>query len=176
MITRNLETVSFRLNTVWSFANKHTKHIQSLTCSLWTTLYLQNDPPKQDLGMEHSMLQSVTTHLSFTKSVIGCCVKNDNCSLLSLEWKSMNSISGISYHHHTTTVLRPFFRDHPGEPVPEENFWTLWCKGRLTEADTHDYLAGRHSVQTNQYPLPPSPHIFQCFDAVGQVAGRASGL
>jgi len=27
--------------------------------------------------------------------------------------------------HHTTTVLRPFFRDHPGEPVPEENFWTL---------------------------------------------------
>jgi len=36
----------------------------------------------------------------------------------------------------TTTVLRPFFLDHPGEPMPEENFWTLWCKGRLTEADT----------------------------------------
>jgi len=36
----------------------------------------------------------------------------------------------------TTTVLWPFFRDHPGEPVPEENFWTLWCKERLTEADT----------------------------------------
>jgi len=28
------------------------------------------------------------------------------------------------------------FRDHPGAPVPEKNFWTLWCKGRLTEADT----------------------------------------
>jgi len=37
---------------------------------------------------------------------------------------------------HTTTVLRPFFQDHPGEPVPEDNCWTLWCKGRLTEADT----------------------------------------
>jgi len=36
----------------------------------------------------------------------------------------------------TTTVLRPFFRDHPGEPVPEGNFWTLWRKGRLTEANT----------------------------------------
>jgi len=36
----------------------------------------------------------------------------------------------------TTAVLRPFFWDHPGEPVPEENFWTLWCKGRLTEAET----------------------------------------
>jgi len=36
-------------------------------------------------------------------------------------------------------LLQPFygpFWDHPGEPVPEENFWTLWCKERLTEADT----------------------------------------
>ena len=37
---------------------------------------------------------------------------------------------------HTQPFYGPFFRDHPGEPVPEENFWTLWCKGRLTEADT----------------------------------------
>ena len=36
----------------------------------------------------------------------------------------------------TTTVLQPFFRDHLSEPVPEENFWTLWCERRLTEADT----------------------------------------
>jgi len=41
-----------------------------------------------------------------------------------------------SHIHTHTSVLRPVFRDHPGEPVPEENFWTLWCKGRLTEADT----------------------------------------
>ena len=40
------------------------------------------------------------------------------------------------YHHRTTAILRLFFRDHPAEPVPEESFWTLWCKGRLTEADT----------------------------------------
>jgi len=37
--------------------------------------------------------------------------------------------------HHTTTILRPFFWDHPGELVPEENLWSSWCKGRLTEAD-----------------------------------------
>jgi len=30
--------------------------------------------------------------------------------------------------HETTTVLWPLFRDHPGELVPEKNFWTLWCK------------------------------------------------
>jgi len=41
-----------------------------------------------------------------------------------------------NHHTTTTTILRPFFRDHPGEPVPEENFWTLWCKGTLTEANT----------------------------------------
>jgi len=35
----------------------------------------------------------------------------------------------------TTAVLQHFFGDDPGEPVPEENFWTLRCKGRLTEAD-----------------------------------------
>jgi len=48
--------------------------------------------------------------------------------------------------HHTTpqlfTVLRPFFRNHPGEPMPEENFWTLWWKGRLTEADTQTIWLG----------------------------------
>jgi len=26
---------------------------------------------------------------------------------------------------YTTPVLRPFFRDHPGEPIPEENFTLL---------------------------------------------------
>jgi len=41
----------------------------------------------------------------------------------------------VQFSQVTTTVLRPFFRDHSGEPVPEENFWTLWCKGMLTEAD-----------------------------------------
>jgi len=42
--------------------------------------------------------------------------------------------------HHN--VLRPFFWDHLREPVPEENFWTLWCKGRLTEADTQTIRLG----------------------------------
>jgi len=37
----------------------------------------------------------------------------------------------MSLTHTHTTVLRPFFQDYPGEPLPEEIFlWTLWCKGR----------------------------------------------
>jgi len=70
-------------------------------------------------------------------------------STVLLSASSMNIISSLSMNimyvtlfvQPTTTVLPqpfygPFFRDHPGEPVPEENLWTLWCKGRLTEADT----------------------------------------
>ena len=47
------------------------------------------------------------------------------------------AVTASSNNTHThTTILWPFFWDHPGQPVPEENFWTLWCNGRLTEADT----------------------------------------
>jgi len=62
--------------------------------------------------------------------------------------------------HHTTTVLRPFFRDHPGAPVPEENFWTLWCKGRLTEADTVTIQLGATPSSLTSAHLHHSPHIF----------------
>jgi len=32
----------------------------------------------------------------------------------------------VSCYH--TVVLRAIFRDHPGEPVPEENFWTYGAR------------------------------------------------
>jgi len=63
-----------------------------------------------------------------------------------------------THHNHFTA----FFRDHPCQPVPEENFWTLWCNGRLTEADTYtDHPPGRHFIRTNQCPPPPSTHFLQ---------------
>ena len=65
-----------------------------------------------------------------------------------------------TYHHHTTTVLWPFFWDHPGEPVPEENFWTLWCKGRLTEADTPTIRLGATLSRLTSAQLHHPPHIF----------------
>jgi len=67
-----------------------------------------------------------------------------------------------------TTALRPFFRDHPDEPVPEENFWTLWCKGRLTEADT-DQPAGHRSIRTKQCPPPTIPHSVMEWLATGKI-------
>jgi len=61
--------------------------------------------------------------------------------------------NGFSSRATTTTILRPFFQDYPGEPAPKENFWTLWCKGRLTEADTLTIQLGARG----QMPfLPPN--------------------
>jgi len=63
------------------------------------------------------------------------------------------------------TVLRPFFRDHPGEPVPEENFWTLWW-GKINRGRHTDHPAGHHSIWTNQCPPPPSSPFFYGPDAL----------
>jgi len=62
---------------------------------------------------------------------------------------------------HTTTVLQPFFRDHPGEPVPEENFWTLWCKGRLTEANTPTIWLGATPSGITSVCLHHPPYFLQ---------------
>ena len=61
----------------------------------------------------------------------------------------------------TSTVLRSFFRDHSGQPVPEENFWTSWCKeGNINRGRHNGHPAGRHSIRTTRCPSPPSPIFF----------------
>jgi len=61
----------------------------------------------------------------------------------------------------TTTILPPFFRDHPDEPVPEENFCTLWCKDWLTEADTLTIrLGATPSGLTSAHLHHPPPTFF----------------
>ena len=64
-------------------------------------------------------------------------------------------------NHHTTTILRPFYRDDPGEPVPEENFWTLWCKRRLTEADTPTIQLGGTPSGLSSAHLHHPPYFLQ---------------
>ena len=70
------------------------------------------------------------------------------------------------HHQHTTTVSRPFFWDHPSEPVPEENFWTLWCKGRLTEADTLTIRLGATPSGLTSAHLHHPPLFFYTPDAL----------
>jgi len=91
-------------------------------------------------------------------------------------WQSILSIYvHCNTHRHTqthTTVLRPFFRDHPGEPVPEENFWTLWCKGRSTEADTLTIQLGATPSTPLDYWLELTMWLCHCWLGVR----RASSL
>jgi len=63
--------------------------------------------------------------------------------------------------HHTTTVLWPYSRDRPGELVPEQNFWTSWCKRRLTEADTPTIRLGTTPSGLTSAHLHSSPIFVQ---------------
>jgi len=61
----------------------------------------------------------------------------------------------------TTTVLWPFFLDHPGEPVLEQNFCTLWCKGRLTQADTQTIRLGATPSRLTSAHLHHPPFFYR---------------
>jgi len=104
---------------------------------------------------EWSALQTGTTAALGRRTTS---VDTDNCHNHTL-------VSHITTTTTTTTILRPFFRDHPGEPVPEENFWTLWYKGRLTEADTPTIRLGATPTGLTRAHLH-HPHIFYKLDAL----------
>jgi len=71
-----------------------------------------------------------------------------------------SSTGGVSSS--TTLVVLPFFQDHPGEPVPEEDFWTDFIVQGKINRDSHiDHPAGCHSIRTNECPPPPSPIFLQ---------------
>jgi len=72
---------------------------------------------------------------------------------------------GWQYHTTTITVLWPFFRGHPGELVPEENFWTLWCKGRLTIP--RRLRIGEEKKKERQKKKPQNKNIMSAFAMQG---------
>jgi len=91
-------------------------------------------------------------HFSFQSIIARCVFKT---MLQAIRVDCSNSVR----HHHSTAVLRPFFRDHPGEPVPEvHNFWTSLynVQEKINRGRHTDNPAGRHSIRTKQCPPPPS--------------------
>jgi len=101
---------------------------------------------KRDKTTAHTeMLHFRKTRVSRTESVIRSRWWGISSPLCENTYSTAEDVAGEHRTtHHNTTGLRPFFRDHPGEPVPEENFWTLWCKGRLTKADRPSGWAPHH--------------------------------
>jgi len=53
-----------------------------------------------------------------------------------LFWDHLGELVSWSLTSVFSTNMAISETNHLGEPVPEKNFWTLWRKGRLTEADT----------------------------------------
>ena len=82
---------------------------------------------------------------------------------------------GMSYPHPITKTkpnpnhpnhFAALFRDHLGEPVPDQNFGTLWCKGRLTEADTPTIRLGATPSRLTSAHLHHPPIFFGGPDAL----------
>ena len=61
-------------------------------------------------------------------------------------------------HHNRFTAL---FRDHPGEPAPEEKLLDFMVQGKINRGRHTDHPAGCHSIRTNQCTPPPSPTTSQ---------------
>jgi len=64
-------------------------------------------------------------------------------------------------YYYTTTVLRPFFWDHPGEPMPEEKLLDFMVQGKINRGRHTDHPAGRHSSGLTSAHLHHSPIFLQ---------------
>jgi len=67
-------------------------------------------------------------------------------------------------HHHNRFMA--VFQDHSGKPVPVEDFWTFWCKGRLTKADTLTIRLGATPSGLTSAHLHHPPIFFYGPDAL----------
>ena len=96
---------------------------------------ITSDPATQ-IHWKHQAITPTHEQKKLTRTKIHCCwyhkiTASRLCKTVSarvycfLNYCIQENGHTDTHKHHTTTVLRPFFRDHPGEAVPEENFWTL---------------------------------------------------
>jgi len=92
----------------------------------------------------------------------------DKWLAVSQKWRKIYSLYKRWIGNHTRCTewwhfqfTWPKFRDNPGEPVPEENFWTLWCKGRLKEADTPTIQLGATPSGLTSAHLHHPPYFLQ---------------
>ena len=90
----------------------------------------------------------------------------------SISVKSVPYCPSLPPHHNH--FIGFFFWDHPGEPVPEQNYWTLWCKGRLTEAETPTIRLGATSSGLTSALLHHPPIFFYRPDALPAAQPTAS--
>ena len=114
---------------------------ENLSCYKIDVMFISCSQLKSSLLNDCSSLNEgimMGVNMFFLWILVYCCCWSFKCPQQCDEWMCWVVCNEIDIgtphtHHNRFTAL---FRDNPGEPVPEKNFWTLWCKGRLTEADT----------------------------------------
>jgi len=128
-------------------------------------------------GVNYTISTQVTHHLNTIITLTGFHASFASI-ILPHQLSSQNGQSCVQCNittpppHHKR--LRPFFQDHPGKPVPEENFWTLWCKRRLTEADTLTIRLGATPSGLTSAHLHHPPIFFYGPDALPAAQPTAS--
>jgi len=60
----------------------------------------------------------------------------------------------------TTTVLWPYFRDHPGWAGARRELLDFMVQWKINRGRYTDHPAGCHSIWTKQCPPPSSPMFF----------------
>jgi len=101
---------------------------------------------------------------------IGRSCTRQNWVDLSAQWLGRDSVQSPSCMLSTTvpTALPPPQPQPLYGPFPEPSGWAcarrdlldFMVQGEINRGRYTDHLTGRHSVQINQCPPPPSPHVF----------------
>jgi len=131
--TGNPEIAYFHLNPACCFASKHTKHIKNITrnvgqCPSWPSCRIQVVPSVQRRKVWLMPTTRVPCHKLPDRSQPLVSRSSPYCGEIWRRYCCLTTFfptqcTGTSCIHTTTTttILWPFVRDYPGEPVPEEH-------------------------------------------------------
>ena len=109
---------------VW-FTNQYSYDLLSNSCAAPT--------PFTPLTTNSSLSSATALRIALNSAFTEACCASTSWACITTTPALHTSLCTPRHHsNHTTTktILQPFFQDHPGEPVAEKNFWTLWCKGK----------------------------------------------
>jgi len=102
---------------------------------------------------------------------------------LTINWQQSTSDNERSHtkpetrtinHHHHHIHFTALLSGSPGWAGARRELLDFMVKGKFNRGKHTDHPAGRHSIWTNQYPPPPSPHIFYRPDALPATQPTAS--
>jgi len=116
----------------------------------------------------HCWLACKNTYVTYTQTFSSRTSTAANLGLpgklvLKLRWQHMCEMVLKFTGNTHTSILLPFFRDHQGEPVPEEIknfFWTFMVQRKITAADTPTIQMGATPSILISGPPPSSPHFY----------------